>query len=163
MDDITSGIVDHPPLPQETSAPNTECADSVGQGEPQGNKQHPCSEAHSAQHRSCKQDQCNGSKLELEKHQAGHVKECRGRRRRRKHRCVQCAVTLVVVLGSGRKVSLCLQVFVAQSGALPHKGRNFSPNDILYAHVTQQSSDAAYAYRARKAEFTAHFFFTMLP
>lgn len=47
--------------------------------------------------------------------------------------------------------------------AFPQKGRSLSPNDMLYAQMTQQIQTAAKAYSAMNAELMAHFFLTMLP
>lgn len=42
MDDIAAGVVDDAHLEEEAAAPEGVSADSVGEGEPEGHKEHPC-------------------------------------------------------------------------------------------------------------------------
>lgn len=46
MDDIAAGIVDDAHLEEEAAAPDAECPDAVGKGQPEGHEDHPGGEIH---------------------------------------------------------------------------------------------------------------------
>ena len=56
VDDISARVVDDTELEEETSCPNGECPDSVGESDPKGNKDHPCEKVHPVQIGSCCDD-----------------------------------------------------------------------------------------------------------
>ena len=66
MDDISAGEVQNSPLEKESAAPEAECANGVGECEPEWHEQHPRLEIHAAQQRPCHDDDSNGRKHELE-------------------------------------------------------------------------------------------------
>ena len=108
MDDITTSIVNHTPLPQETPTPDAECTNSVRACQPQGHEHHPRPETHAPKHRSSQQHQCDRCKHELEVDQGGHGEEW--------GELGNFHGAVVVQMFTWRKVSLREKVFVAQCG-----------------------------------------------
>ena len=72
MDDITPGVVDDAPLPQEATTPEAEGTDGVRAGEPQRDEHHPSAEAHSTENRPREQHQSDSGEDELEVNVGGH-------------------------------------------------------------------------------------------
>lgn len=68
MNDISSRVVDYAVFEEESAAPYTKCADAVGEGEPERDENHPCSEIHAAEEGSSEQDERNSRENELKVH-----------------------------------------------------------------------------------------------
>ena len=66
MDDIASRIVNDAVLEEKSSTPDTECTDTIGERQPQWDKNHPRREVHAAEVGPSGQDESNGGKDELE-------------------------------------------------------------------------------------------------
>ena len=72
MDDVAAGVVNHAHLVEKATAPDTVCADGVGEGEPEGHKEHPGEEVHAPEVGAGDEDERDGGEDELEIHHGAH-------------------------------------------------------------------------------------------
>ncbi len=68
MNDISSRVVDDAVFEQKSAAPDAECANAVGEREPERDENHPCSEIHATEEGSREQDERDSRENELKVH-----------------------------------------------------------------------------------------------
>lgn len=66
MNHVSAGVIDDAHLVEEAAAPDAKRTDAVGEGEPEGHKDHPGREIHAAEVRSGGDDKRDGREGELE-------------------------------------------------------------------------------------------------
>ena len=68
VDDISTGIIDHAALEEESTAPKTVGSNRVREGDPERDEDHPSVEVHAAQESTCHDDDGDGCENKLEIH-----------------------------------------------------------------------------------------------
>ena len=68
MNDVSSRVVDDAVFEQKTAAPDAECADGIGESEPERDEDHPCCEIHTAEKGSSDQNERDSREDELKIH-----------------------------------------------------------------------------------------------
>lgn len=68
MDDVSARVINDAVFEQEAAAPDAECANGVGEGEPQRHEDHPRGEVHAAEERASDKNErdCREGELEID-------------------------------------------------------------------------------------------------
>jgi hypothetical protein len=71
VDDITTGVINHTTLVQESTTPETVCSDRVRERDPERDENHPGVEIHASEESTCHDDDGDGCENKLEIHHGG--------------------------------------------------------------------------------------------